>query len=197
MGETDERSRLAGAAMDGLAAQAGARLAPLGLVPLDELNVVDLTAELMVHEKERYPRRPLSAITRLVIHHSAASSYVGALAIARYHVLKNGWPGIGYHYVVGADGELLQVNKLETASYHCAGSNRRSVGLCLLGSFMKGMEPTGPQIVAARSLVAALLARLGLPYRAVVGHKELCSTACPGDTWDTWKAAILGGLDAL
>lgn len=197
MGATGDGAAMHKAVLEGLAAGASARLAPLGLVALEDLVLSDLVPELPVHEKEQYSTRPLAAISRIVIHHSAAPSYVGAVAIARYHIQRHGWPGIGYHYVVGATGDIARVNALETASYHCAGSNRRSVGICLLGAFMKGMEPTGPQIVAARSLVAALLARLGLPYRAVVGHKELCSTACPGDTWDTWKAALLGGLDAL
>ncbi|HFD40862.1 MAG TPA: N-acetylmuramoyl-L-alanine amidase [Anaerolineae bacterium] len=140
-------------------------------------------AESLPRRRDReYPRR--RAITRVIIHHSAAPARIGAARIAAYHV-RHGWPGIGYHFVITADGTIQQPQPLYLATWHTAGYNRASLGICLLGNFMRRLPPT-EQLGAAAHLCAWLMEAHDLPASAIVGHRDLNRTACPGRTWQRW-----------
>jgi hypothetical protein len=153
-------------------------------------NIVD---QLPEHATARYPSRSLSDIRLLVIHHSATPANTTPESIARYHVDHWQWPGIGYHFVIAANGTIYQTNELETISNHAAGSNTAGVGMCFIGSFMDA-PPPAVQIHAGATLIAWLLKELHLSLDAVKGHRELMQTACPGDQWQSgaeWKKALL------
>ncbi len=158
-----------------------------------EPGIHDLSATLPIHPKARYGSRELDNIQRTVIHHTAVRpkrtdklyTEQHIAAIARGHV-RQGWPGIGYHFCIDAEGRVYQVNKLTTVSYHVGRHNASSVGVCLLGRFDAGYdEPTAKQLASARWLCN----QLGYP---IVPHKELSQTKCPG-RWDVWGKKITGG----
>lgn len=136
-----------------------------------------------------YARRPAESIKRVVVHHTAgAHQDHTAESIARYHVQTNGWPGIGYHFLVHWDGRLEYVGDLLTVRYHCGRLNGTSIGLCLVGCFTNGRRPTSAQLVRARMLLAGLREAVR-PDLAVVGHRDVSAlsgygpTECPGDWW--------------
>ena len=151
-------------------------------------NIVD---QLPRHVKLRYDRRPLSQITHLAIHHTAAPPRVGPARIAELHVAaepargKEAWPGIGYHFFVHEDGAIEQTNKLETASYHLVRHYAYSVGIVFAGSFMNGKIPTSAQLRSGAHLVAWLMQELKIPLARVWGHREFPDnmTVCPGGEW--------------
>jgi N-acetylmuramoyl-L-alanine amidase len=155
---------------------------------------VDLRASLP--RVGEYERRPLSAITYIVLHHSAVDSDSTALSIAEYHTHPHGvppqiWPGVGYHFVVHWGGQVDWCNDLETVSYHVAGRNRECVGICLPGDWSR-VQPPEPAIIAARLVVAWIRAQLGGDV-PVVGHREIAvsgQTACPGETWPQWRSRL-------
>ena len=153
--------------------------------------IIDLVDTLPKHATLTYNKRRPDQIKRVVIHHSAtvqkeisqAATIRHITAIARGHRMF-GWPGIGYHFVIGPGGLIYQTQRLETVSYHVSGYNTTSVGVCMLGSFATGADPTDNQIASARALVHWL----GWP---VVPHKALNQTACPGN-WARWGERIIG-----
>ncbi len=143
---------------------------------------------------ETYAKRPLSAVERLVIHHTAgANRDFSALEIARYHVEHNGWPGIGYHFVVHPDGSIDYVGDMATIRYHVGLLNATSVGICLAGDFTAEW-PTDAALHATCRLVQAL--RAFWPDIPVVGHCDIWletgrgPTSCPGETWDEWAQEV-------
>lgn len=169
-------------------------------------EIVDVVDQLAKHPTKKYVNRPLSGVTTLTIHHTVSGGGSNPLAevkaIAQYHVapLPNGrdWPGIGYHFCVGANGAIYQVNRLETKSFH-AGSynapgdeNLWSVGIALLGNFTSSAPPQVQQD-AARALVAYLKGTLSA-VNDVRGHREMpgAQTACPGATWPQWLDYVAG-----
>lgn len=168
-------------------------------MPLDAptaVPIVNIIDELPIHETLRYRERPLEAITTLTIHHTVSPPERAISSIAAYHVGSNGWPGIGYHFVIAADGTIYQTNHLTTKSYH-AGSlnapgdeNYFSLGIALQGDFTRDAPPA-VQIAACGALVAYLRG-IFATIEHVVGHKEMpgASTACPGATWPEWKTAV-------
>ena len=148
----------------------------------------DLTDNLP--RRPGYRSRTRSAIRYVVVHHvgGGVNRDYTALEIARYHVDGNGWPGIGYHFLVHPGGQIDQVNRLETRSYHCRNLNGESVGVCLAGDFTKAM-PASTQIESIGRLVTELQAELGREL-VVLGHGDVPSTSCPGATFENWRQVI-------
>ena len=102
--------------------------------------MIDITDKLQKHTSNKYKARLATAIRQIVIHHSATrpisvSGIADAEAFARYHVIELGWPGIGYHYVIGKDGTVLKTNPNSVSSYHAGKANATSLGICLVGAF--------------------------------------------------------------
>ena len=161
--------------------------------PIEE--VVD---ELPRHATRRYATRQLEAIRALVIHHSAVPPSVDAWQIARYHVEREGWPGIGYHFSIAPDGHIHQTQPLEAISYHAGDpGNQEGVGICLLGNFTNE-SPPDPQLDATARLVAWLLSELNLPTEAVRAHCDYRQTQCPGLTWPAlWRSPLLAATQRI
>lgn len=145
------------------------------------VQIKKLVGTLPVSTSLRYTTRAVSAIDTVVIHHSATIDG-SAQAYARHHVQSNGWPGIGYHYVIDKDGTINQTNELTTVSYHVTNNNARSVGICLTGNY-DTQTPPAVQIEAAIRLIRMLNAQLSKKLQ-VRGHGELQSKACPGKNVD-------------
>ncbi len=139
-------------------------------------------------------------VSRIVIHHTDTLKNFPVERIAQYHVYgtntyKDPWPGIGYHYVIAADGAIYWTQRHETRSYHAGSANSYSLGISLVGRFIRtGYDkqpqapedqlPTHAQMESTARLVAWLMEELQIDsIHQVVGHKEVGATACPGDQW--------------
>lgn len=171
-----------------------------------------------------YPKRT-KPISLIVIHHTDTPKTFTPQQIAHYHVfgerknsegkvIKEPWPGIGYHFLVGADGAIFQCQREETKSNHVGGEpNNYGVGVSLIGRFMKtdlqgkpappeDQLPTAPQLRSTAQLVAWLMTRHNVPLEKVMGHRDVWvgATACPGDQWLTgakWKTALQTQVSAV
>jgi N-acetyl-anhydromuramyl-L-alanine amidase AmpD len=125
---------------------------------------------------------------RVIIHHTASAD-VPASTIHQWH-LNQGWSGIGYHFVVRANG-TIERGRPELAIGAHAGSagNGDSIGIVLTGNFETG-KPTAAQMVALAELINELRGRYG--NLAVIGHKDVMATACPGKNfpWDELRKRL-------
>jgi hypothetical protein len=155
-----------------------------------ERPILDLTAELPRHPTRSYPMRSLGDIRYLVLHHTGAPADVTPEMIAREHVQANGWPGIGYHYVVSAAGDIFRTQDITVVTHHARQFNPVSVGLALSGDFTSSV-PTPDQLDATAEVLARLRLDLGLPPTSLRGHREMVPTPCPGDTFmSLWKPRL-------
>jgi N-acetyl-anhydromuramyl-L-alanine amidase AmpD/TolA-binding protein len=179
-------------------------------------HIIDIVDALPTHPDLPPYQRRSQPITTIVIHHTDTPKNFTVERIAHYHVFgadsrKDPWPGIGYHYVIGADGSIYQTQRHETHSYHVGAANGYSLGVSLIGRFLRtGYDrkpqppadqlPTQAQMDSTARLVAWLLQELQIErVQQVVGHKELGATACPGDQWlqgVRWKDALLERIQA-
>lgn len=150
-------------------------------------RIVDVSAELPHSAHSRYESRKVDEIKLVVVHHSATQSGTPG-AFARFHVETRGWPGIGYHFVVGKKGELWRTNALTTVSYHARGHNRESVGVCLVGDFTEA-PPSAVQLAALEGLLRWLVAKL-LGRRIVFHRDVVATTSCPGAQMPAWVKRI-------
>ena len=139
-----------------------------------------------------YPPRPLADVDRIVVHYSGVDADSTPLEIAHYQTTKQDgdlFPAIAYHFVVRQNGETHQCHDLATRTWHAgAEGNDHGIAVCL--PMLYG--PTPLQLDATARLCRALGDRLGRAL-AIVGHKDLMPTRCPGDTWPDWRQRLLAG----
>ena len=151
-----------------------------------KLNIpkfVDFRNKVMRHKTLKFPILSLKGKTTIAIHQSLTKQGLGgsnAEGYARYHVQTNGWPSIGYHYVIEPDGTIKWCNDIETRAYHVGNHNNYAVGICLTGDF-RTEKPTAAQEESLRNLVNGLKKTYShLKY--VKGHSEFSGyewKACP------------------
>lgn len=144
--------------------------------------IIDVVYDLPRQEDRQYESRTLAQIRQLIIHHTAADPSLNVEAIATKHAKELGWPGIGYHFVIEAEGQIYQTNNLTTVSYHARHANPSTVGIAFCGNFDHAV-PADAQIESGGALCAYLLRELSLPIENVRGHSALVSTECPGANW--------------
>jgi hypothetical protein len=153
--------------------------------------------QLPRHATKRYARRDLEGIEYLTVSHSAVSPAVTAEQIADFHVTHMDWPGIGYHFYVGGEGQVLKTNELSTVCYHVQDRDPLSAAIGVAGDFTETV-PTEEQLQGTAHLIAWLLQELDLPPASVVGKQELVDTQSPGQQWlsgKKWKEMLLAEIE--
>ena len=153
---------------------------------------VDYRREVWGDSFNWYRIRSWETIRYIVIHHSVTNPTNNPKSdvdyIAEIHRKKN-WGGIGYHYVITADGTAWYVGDISMQRANVADKNHLVIGICLVGDF-RNYNPTDEQILSAHDLckflisdVSALVNVKKEGWKAVVGHKGLQPTECPGPAW--------------
>lgn len=144
--------------------------------------------------------RPLSGVNYLAIHHTAGPDTQTPTQIANFHINNNGWGGIGYHFLIAKDGTVYYVGDISTARANVANLNDQVIGICLIGNFMAGKEPSSEQLDSANKLCDFFINNYpAIPnvnsWDQVKGHKDLLgqSTVCPGDNWPGWRPRLVAG----
>jgi N-acetyl-anhydromuramyl-L-alanine amidase AmpD len=125
---------------------------------------------------------------RVIIHHTASAD-VPASTIHQWH-LNQGWSGIGYHFVIRANGVVERGRPEQTIGAHAGSAgNGDSIGIVLTGNFEIG-APSTAQMIALTELIKELRGRYG--NLAVIGHKDVVATACPGKNfpWDELRKRL-------
>ncbi|TAE28769.1 MAG: hypothetical protein EAZ92_07615 [Candidatus Kapaibacterium sp.] len=141
--------------------------------------------------------------THLIVHHSFSpgnniSDWSAAVrSVWTFHVMSNGWSDIGYNWLIDPQGNIYQGRAWvgeddNTQGAHFCGFNRNTMGVCMLGDFTS-ITPTD---AALKSLVRILGYRASasninvrgtsphansqLTLNNISGHRDGCSTECPG-----------------
>lgn len=177
--------------------------AGLGTVTEAGLRVVT-RAEWGARSYRGTPAR-LGTVKGVVVHHTAGSGLPQTLdegkaevrAIQRLHQLSNGWADIGYHLLLGQDGTWYQGRPWRGASTfdeaveesawslgsHVGGKNTGRIGLSVMGWFHapKNHQMSAEARASLRAMVHKLMGAYDLGASALTGHRQLGSTACPGD----------------
>ncbi|MFD2110927.1 N-acetylmuramoyl-L-alanine amidase [Thiorhodococcus fuscus] len=82
-------------------------------------------------------------------------------------------PNIGYHYLIGRDGETVAGTPEAQVAFHARGHNTASIGIELVNDG-NGKDPFPPaQINALIDLLARLLHRYDLTPDRILGHSEV------------------------
>jgi hypothetical protein len=143
------------------------------------------------------PNPSMTTVTHLIVHHAAGTNTSNnwsavVTSIWNYHVNTNGWADIGYNWLVAPDGSLFQGRGDNVLGAHFCGTNAGTMGVCMLGTYTNtSVSP------AAAHMLSSLLAwkccvrgldplatsfhnASGLSLKRISGHRDGCSTECPG-----------------
>lgn len=151
------------------------------------------------------PSGPVSRtdVTHQIIHHSAGPNSADdwpavVRSIWDYHVNTNGWSDIGYNWLVDPNGIIYQGRGWidgddEVQGAHFCGTNSNTMGACLMGNFEE-ISPEPAAMEAVESLLAwksdqknidplatSYHSSSGLDLHTISGHRDGCSTLCPGE----------------
>lgn len=153
------------------------------------------------------PGRVSTPTEHCIIHHSAGGNgNVNYTDLVRsyytYHTQVNGWDDIGYNYLIAANGDVYAGRDPEKAGIfqdnvqgaHFCGKNQLTMGVCLMGDFTS-VQPDARAISSVEQLLGWKISKDNLnPFGfaphpdknsaslpVVAGHRDGCSTECPGN----------------
>jgi hypothetical protein len=143
-------------------------------------------------------------LARAIVHHTATTetpdSYATVRAIWHYHAITLGWGDIGYSYLVDSAGRVFQgryfdknyaeQNRTDVIAGHAYGNNTGTTGIAAIGNLAEGSIASGAQKNAISYMIGYKLS----PYdinpsgnggygAAVIGHRDVYPTACPGSLY--------------
>jgi V8-like Glu-specific endopeptidase/N-acetyl-anhydromuramyl-L-alanine amidase AmpD len=96
---------------------------------------------------------------------------------------------VSAHYIVGRDGEVVQMVRHNMVAYHASSANETSIGIEHVAN-TRGLNPTEQELDASAALVAWLCAECGIPIdrEHVLGHAEADTRTshrgCPNAVWN-------------
>lgn len=130
-------------------------------------------------------------IKEIIVHCSATPKGrdVTVEEIDRWHK-QNGWKGIGYHYVIYADGTIHKGRDIEVIGAHCTGHNKNSIGVCYIGGCDRNMKAMDTRTDEQKQSLVELLTRLKkrYPEAKIYGHRDFARKECPSfDATEEYK----------
>ncbi|RMG87502.1 MAG: T9SS C-terminal target domain-containing protein [Bacteroidetes bacterium] len=147
-----------------------------------------------------HPNPSFTEVTHLIVHHTATSNTASDWAavvrsIWDFHVNVNGWSDIGYNYLIDPEGVLYEGRGNDILGAHFCGKNTGTMGTAMIGNF-SDVAPTEAALNTLQKLLAwkicdkdldplgsAFHPASGKTLHRISGHREGCSTECPGDTF--------------
>ena len=171
-----------------------------------DMEIVDTVFIDEDGDKLYWPLEYPAEVKKIIIHHTATSSDLddpetAIRAIYQYHSVTRGWGDIGYNYLVAPDGSIYEgrAGGDGVVAGHASGYNTGSVGIALLGNYEES-EISGEMMQGLTSLIyekadlhdidpngAGNFRGESIPN--ILGHRDVGSTACPGDhTYDYMDA---------
>jgi hypothetical protein len=115
-------------------------------------------------------------IDHIVIHYTTSRNIEGSIT----H-FKTGTPRTSAHYIIGRDGELVQMVNDSHRAWHAGNSamNARSIGIEHVARL--GDEITADQAETSDKLIRWLMAEYAVPKANVIPHVCVKATSCCGD----------------
>uniref|UniRef100_UPI00358F0622 peptidoglycan-recognition protein SC2-like n=1 Tax=Myxine glutinosa TaxID=7769 RepID=UPI00358F0622 len=153
--------------------------------------------DLEIVKREEWGARPPNATTNLtgpqplvVIHHTNWDSCwtqeqckAEVRKVQDFHMDVRKWWDIGYNFLVGEDGRAYEGRGWTTQGAHAKGYNGRSIGICVMGTFMDA----APNIAALRTLQKIITYGVTQGFidfnYTLYGHRQTGLTDCPGDAF--------------
>lgn len=129
------------------------------------------------------------AIDYIVIHFTTSRNINGVIE----HFL-DGSPRVSAHYIVGQDGELVQMVDDRQAAWHAgnADMNARSIGIEHCAAL--GDKITPAQEATSAAIIRWLAYTYAIPSINIIPHVAVHETDCPGDLFSAYGGKAGGSI---
>ena len=121
-------------------------------------------------------------ISKIIVHCTATKEgqTVTAADVTKWHK-QRGFNTIGYHFLIGLNGEIWEGRPIEQAGAHAEGHNANSIGICYVGGLDANLKPKDTRTAAQKESLLNLIKELKQKYptATVHGHREFANKACP------------------
>ena len=122
-------------------------------------------------------------ITEIIVHCTATPEgrAVTVAEIDAWHRAR-GWSGIGYHRVIGLNGERWAGRPIDKIGAHCEGHNTGTIGVTYVGGVAKdGRTAKDTRTPAQKQALLVELTELRDRFNIgkISGHNEYAAKACP------------------
>jgi len=114
--------------------------------------------------------------TALAIHCTATreGQDIDATTVDGWH-RKQGWAGIGYHFLIHLDGSVEAGRPVDAIGSHIAGHNSNSVSIVYVGGLDAQGRPKDTRTPEQKDAMVQLVRHLKAKYRAITrvgGHRD-------------------------
>ena len=176
-------------------------------------DYVDRETWSTVYNLTNTANRTPTNVTHLVVHHSDGQNNASDFAaVVRsywdFHANGRNWGDIGYNWLVDPNGVVYQGRAFnvdgnkDVIGTHAGGFNTNSMGICVIGSYTN-LFPSDEALASMYDVLAwkadergidplgsSLHTPSGNVQRHIVGHRDVTSTQCPGNTFYTMMPEI-------
>ncbi|WP_432221257.1 N-acetylmuramoyl-L-alanine amidase [Flavobacterium sp. TMP13] len=125
----------------------------------------------------------MRSIKYIAVHCTATSPTASISAIQSYWKNQLGWKMPGYHFIIKADGEVVNLLAIDQVSNGVKGFNSVSINISYVGGVDAKIEPLDTRTTAQKVAMLKLLKELKqkFPTAVIQGHRDFpnVAKACP------------------
>ncbi|WP_171006362.1 N-acetylmuramoyl-L-alanine amidase [Chryseobacterium sp. 2VB] len=125
----------------------------------------------------------MRTINYIVIHCTATQPDVTIDSIKRYWKENLKWKNPGYHYMIKADGKIVNTLPIDQVSNGVAGWNSQIINISYIGGIDKNKHPKDTRTEEQKKSMIKLLRELKskFPKATIQGHRDFPNVhkACP------------------
>jgi N-acetyl-anhydromuramyl-L-alanine amidase AmpD len=159
--------------------------------PMPEYPLATRFVPARYYESRSEPRH----IRQIIIHITDGGANINGTISWFRNPVREGRPvEVSAHYIVGRDGEVVQMVRENDVAWHAGSANGESIGIehnaRAPGRGKDALYPTAAQYCSSAALVRWLCARYGVPLDRVhiLGHAEADPSTrhqgCPNSVWN-------------
>ncbi len=134
---------------------------------LTKTNLYDLPIKKIHYSFKVGDIQPLETPKYLIIHHTGNTKTIQK--IINLHIKKKMWASIGYHFLIGKNGQIYYARDIKLVGAHTKGFNTKAIGIALFGNFNE-IEPSKKQLESLNLLVTKL--KKEKKIQKILGHNE-------------------------
>lgn len=137
----------------------------------------------------------MRTIKYLVLHCTATSQRTTVMSIQRYWRNFLRWKNPGYHFIIKADGTIIELLPIDKIANGVRGFNSESIHISYIGGVDKYQRPvdnrTSYQIGSTKFLLQKLTKQF--PRAEIIGHRDFpgVNKACPCFDAKKWWQSYL------
>lgn len=122
-------------------------------------------------------------INKIVVHCTATQQTINIQSIINYWKITLKWKSMGYHYIIEANGNTVQLTNLEYIANGASGYNKNSIHIAYIGGIDYKRIPIDNRTIEQKNALRILIMQLANKYpdADILGHYQLPNVkkACP------------------